>query len=109
MVLVVAFGKRLVISFFFARAPPKPLTLLLQAELKTTETEMGKAMSEWNQRRTCLEASVKDYRQEIEETRRGKSHDEIVASDREQVCPLTYFSVCFFMIKINEKQWPPTP
>ena len=65
-------------------------------------------MSEWNQRRTCLEASVKDYRQEIEETRRGKSHDEIVASDREQVCPLTYFSVCFFMIKINEKQWPPT-
>jgi len=56
----------------------------IQAELKTTETEMGKAMSEWNQRRTCLEASVKDYRQEIEETRRGKSQDEIVASDREQ-------------------------
>merc|ERR1711973_77204 len=60
----------------------------IQAELKTTETELGKAMSEWNQRRTCLKASVKDYRQEIEETRRGKSQDEIVASDREQVCPL---------------------
>lgn len=55
-----------------------------QADLKAREAEMAKEGSDWAQRKACLEAEIRDYREELETLRKGKTHAEIVGSDLEQ-------------------------
>merc|ERR1711862_233968 len=57
---------------------------VLHTELKAREGEVSKEASDWVVRKASLEAEIKDYSQELESARNGKTHAEIVASDLEQ-------------------------
>ena len=67
-----------------ARAALAEELTALQAELRLKEGEMAKQGTDWAARKACLEAEIRDFREELESRRKGQTQAEIAGTDLEQ-------------------------